>query len=437
MIKELLIFVLLISFSFLQLNAQQNVSISDVNSTPEASSVLDVSSTTKGMLIPRVALTATNAASPITLPQTSLLVYNTATAGIIPNNVTPGYYYNSGTPTVPNWSRLNDSPTTGTEWKLLGNAGTNATTNFLGTTDNIDLVFKTNNVEKMRILSGGNIGVGTASPSQKLDVVGNVQFSQALMPNGNAGTSGQALISQGAGTAPIWSNVNSVLVGIKVFTSGTSQTYTVPSGVNKLHVKLVGGGGGGGGSTNPSTAANVSVAGGGGGGGYCEGLISTSQGSTFTYSVGTGGTGGTGANAGTSGGTTTLGTYSATGGGGGNFCTSINGTGQEILGGAGGIGSGSDLNLSGSTGGSGFTLNKNVGISGIGGTTILYPSGGGQSRGAILSNNPGGSKNGNSALTNSGCGGSGGYVSSCDTCAIFNSTGGNGAAGIIIIYEYK
>jgi hypothetical protein len=52
----------------------------------------------------------------------------------------------------------------GNDWKLTGNAGTNASTNFVGTTDARDLVFRTNNSEKIRVTSSGNIGIGTASP---------------------------------------------------------------------------------------------------------------------------------------------------------------------------------------------------------------------------------------------------------------------------------
>ncbi len=46
------------------------------------------------------------------------------------------------------------------DWSLTGNAGTTPGTNFIGTTDNQDLVFKTNGTEKMRIKSSGNVIVG-------------------------------------------------------------------------------------------------------------------------------------------------------------------------------------------------------------------------------------------------------------------------------------
>ena len=68
--------------------------------TPNASAKLDVNSSDKGFLPPRVALTAANVFTPITGTSSSaagLLVYNTATAGTIPNNVVPGYYFWNGT----------------------------------------------------------------------------------------------------------------------------------------------------------------------------------------------------------------------------------------------------------------------------------------------------------------------------------------------------
>lgn len=70
--------------------------------SPNASAELDITSTNKGFLPPRIALTATTSASPVTSPATGLLVYNTATSGTAPNNVTPGFYYYDGA----KWQRI-------------------------------------------------------------------------------------------------------------------------------------------------------------------------------------------------------------------------------------------------------------------------------------------------------------------------------------------
>ncbi|MFY7945154.1 MAG: DUF7151 family protein, partial [Crocinitomicaceae bacterium] len=71
--KKNLFFILLLgtSSSFF---AQQNVSISDVPATPNPTSVLDVSSTTKGMLMPRMTTAQRNG---IVGPANGLLVYDT------------------------------------------------------------------------------------------------------------------------------------------------------------------------------------------------------------------------------------------------------------------------------------------------------------------------------------------------------------------------
>ena len=80
----------------LQLNAQTGIG----TTAPNASAKLEVAATDKGFLPPRVALTASNAFSPIVgtaANATGLLVYNTASAGATPNNIVPGYYYWNGT----------------------------------------------------------------------------------------------------------------------------------------------------------------------------------------------------------------------------------------------------------------------------------------------------------------------------------------------------
>ena len=90
-------FVLLIGLLFsVQVFAQTGIG----TTAPNASAKLEVAATDKGFLPPRVALTASNAFSPIVgtaANATGLLVYNTASAGAAPNNVVPGYYYWNGT----------------------------------------------------------------------------------------------------------------------------------------------------------------------------------------------------------------------------------------------------------------------------------------------------------------------------------------------------
>jgi hypothetical protein len=55
--------------------------------------------------------------------------------------------------------------TLGKFWALRGNNGTTAGTNFVGTTDAKDLVFKTNNIEVVRYTStNGKVGIGTVTP---------------------------------------------------------------------------------------------------------------------------------------------------------------------------------------------------------------------------------------------------------------------------------
>ena len=140
--------------------------------TPDASAELDVYSTTKGMLIPRIALTSTASSSPITpSPLTSLLVYNTAAV----NDVTPGYYYWNGT----TWSRLLSGSS---------NLSGSGTTNYLarwtpnGNTLGIGVTFD----------NGTNVGISSATPGAKLDVAsGDIRVAtdnNALLLGSSAST---------------------------------------------------------------------------------------------------------------------------------------------------------------------------------------------------------------------------------------------------------
>ena len=176
-----------LTFNFITLQTfncfAQNIGINSTGVNPDNSAMLDILSTTKGLLIPRVALASSTTTITIASPATSLLVYNDGTGGLSP----AGYYYNAGNTTSPLWVQLLNGGTPGTAWMLTGNAGTTASTaaygatvnnNFIGTTDAKDFTFATNNLERMRITSAGNVGIGTTSPTYPLHVNGNARAAE-------------------------------------------------------------------------------------------------------------------------------------------------------------------------------------------------------------------------------------------------------------------
>ncbi len=74
-------------------------------------------------------------------------------------------------------------------WLLGGNSGTNPASQFLGTTDNQPLVFRTNNLERMRMDAAGHLGIGTITPGATLHVnspAGVGVFAGDLAPFGAA-----------------------------------------------------------------------------------------------------------------------------------------------------------------------------------------------------------------------------------------------------------
>ena len=135
--KKYAVTVFLISqLAFVSKIYSQNVSINSTGSLPDASAMLDISSTTSGFLLPRMTTAQQNA---IGSPATGLLIYNTTT----------GYFMvNTGTPGSPVWTPLAFN---NKEWSILGNSGTVDGTNFLGTTDNVPLNFEVNSQRAGRI----------------------------------------------------------------------------------------------------------------------------------------------------------------------------------------------------------------------------------------------------------------------------------------------
>src|SRR6476661_5793984 len=122
---------------------------------PDASAALDIVSSTKGALLPRVA-----SAAALATPATGLLVFQTGAPA--------GFYYNAGTAAVPSWQQIAtaagaaitaDNGLTKTGCSIgLGGTLTGPTTIGLGS---YNLGFSS---------TGGNVGVGTLSPETRLTV---------------------------------------------------------------------------------------------------------------------------------------------------------------------------------------------------------------------------------------------------------------------------
>ena len=219
------------------------VKVGNNPTTINSNSVLEIESTDKGLLLPRVALSATSSATPLSAHVAGMVVYNTATAGTAPNEVMPGYYYNDGA----KWVRVADAAATpvniyNANGTLTGNrtvtqggnalnfAGTGVTTfnsgnvgigtllptaklqvvdgdvridndqryvvsgsgslqaagsntSILALNSTTGLAFETNSSERMIINNTGNVGIGTPTPTQLLDVHGNITNRGLYMIN--------------------------------------------------------------------------------------------------------------------------------------------------------------------------------------------------------------------------------------------------------------
>ncbi len=173
----------------LYVQAQDNVGIGTV--APNASAILEMLSTNKGVLVPRMNTAGMTA---IVNPANSLLVYNTdsmcyffyrvpsltwvslctasgggGSVGATGNNGATGTNGATGSTGVS--GATGSTGATGvdlnTHWTITGNAGTSAGTNFIGTLDAQDFLTKTNGAapanERMRVLSAGNIIVNNTT----------------------------------------------------------------------------------------------------------------------------------------------------------------------------------------------------------------------------------------------------------------------------------
>lgn len=186
-----------------------------------------------GIIIPKID------AFPVTNPtaaQNSMMVYLTTVSG----SNQPGFYYWDNATT--SWKGFGN----GSGWSLTGNTGTTPGTNFIGTTDNKPLVFKTNNIqsgylggsESNAVFFGSRAGeintgfwnVGIGSYALNLNTWGssNVAIGQLALNKNTTGYSNFAL-----GTVAMNDNTignNNVAIGERALDKNVSGSYSVAIG---------------------------------------------------------------------------------------------------------------------------------------------------------------------------------------------------------------
>jgi trimeric autotransporter adhesin len=172
----------LLFFIFTGCMAQAQVAINTTGANPDNSAMLDISSTVKGLLIPRMTTTERTA---ITSPATGLLVYD--------NTLSLFYYYDGAA-----WTPLSASGSN--NWSITGNSGTTSGTHFIGTTDDQHLDFRTNNILHTRIRTTGQIEV----------------FN----------TGGSTYLGQGAGANDDLNNHNNTAFGFAALYNNTASNNT-------------------------------------------------------------------------------------------------------------------------------------------------------------------------------------------------------------------
>jgi len=88
---------------------------------------------------------------------------------------------------------LATTPVLTNEWHLTGNSGTNVSSNFIGTTDNVGLKFKTNNIQSGYIdIAHDNISMGTSTLLSNTSGTDNTAFGTETLPANTSGSANSA-----------------------------------------------------------------------------------------------------------------------------------------------------------------------------------------------------------------------------------------------------
>lgn len=228
---------------FIGLISSAQVGIGTAN--PIDGSLLDVESTNKGIMIPRMDITDLTTLAPVTKLALSpepigLLVFNTDASN---GGANEGFYYWDGN----DWIAIAGSSSSN-DWSISGNAGTSGGTittdgtNFIGTTDAQNLNFRTNGVLRGRFSSLGEFFVGTQNtilPGDLMNAVGNATFPFAL--NGYTDFNGSGVYGLIESGTTAFAAVQGEYDGTSVFGPGIRGiTFNATNGIDFLGSSNVG-----------------------------------------------------------------------------------------------------------------------------------------------------------------------------------------------------
>ncbi len=125
-------------------------------------------------------------------------------------------------------------------WNLTGNAGTDPTTDFLGTIDAQPLIFKTNDTEAMRLTPDGDLGVGTNNPGARIDAISSSGTAVDGISDAATAISGGAETGDGVdGTSTSGFGLHGISkTGVAV--NGTSTSQDGVDGVSTSRIGVAG-----------------------------------------------------------------------------------------------------------------------------------------------------------------------------------------------------